>query len=139
MKDLYAAVAAFFLVAFLITGCMKEPEQDVRQNIEYTVCDDTRLPDELLKIIKEKQEKLFKLTYISGEYLYIVIGYGAHSSDSYSVVVNDLFLTDNAIYVDTDLKTVDTASDTDAGESSMYPHIVLKCEKIDKPVVFNVD
>ncbi len=130
------------IVSVLLTGCKGVGKEEGRKDIEFTVCDDTRLPDELKQIIDEKKEKMFKLTYISGEYLYIAVGYGEHSRSTYSVVVNDLFLTENALYFDADLKTESgTASDAsnNTGAPSMYPYIVIKCEKINKPVVFNVD
>lgn len=131
-----------FFMVFLMTACSGSNQKEVRKNIEYTVCDTTRMPDELHSIIEEKKAKPFKLSYISGEYLYIAVGYGEHSRANYGVTVNDLFLTENAIYIDADLSTNDqtqTDAQQAAGEPSMYPYIVVKCEKIDKPVVFNVD
>lgn len=135
-------VFMFCITSALLTGCKGVGDKEVRKNIEFTVCDDTRLPDELKQIIEEKKGKMFKLTYISGEYLYIAVGYGEHSRATYSVVVNDLFSTENALYFDADLRTEEgTKSDAanNIGAPSMYPYIVIKCEKINKPVVFNVD
>ncbi len=128
------------LVSVLAAGCSSKDREEVRKDIEFTVCDSTRMPDELRTIIDEKKAKPFKLSYISGEYLYIAVGYGEHSRANYSVVINDLFLTENAIYIDADLSTSkQTESDASASEPSMCPYIVIKCEKIDRPVVFNVD
>lgn len=137
-----AFVVLLCILSVLLAGCKGMGNEEVRKDIEFTVCDDTRLPDELRQIIEEKKGKMFKLTYISGEYLYIAVGYGEHSRATYSVIVNDLFLTENALYFDADLRTEEgtkTDASNNIGTPSMYPYIVIKCEKINKPVVFNVD
>ena len=127
------------LLLCMAAGCGKKDEK-VKKEIEFTVCDKTRMPEELLEIIEEKKESVFKLSYLNNDYMYIAIGYGEKNRQNLNVVVEDLYLTDNAIYVETNLIT-DEASATDGttGESSMYPYIVIKCEKYDLPVVFDID
>lgn len=140
-KFIKLIIAAFMtMLLFSFTGCEKK-EESKRRDIDFTVCDDTRIPSELLEIINEKKSKIFKLTYINNDYLYIAIGYGEHDRNNLNVVVEDLYATDNAIYVDTNLYTNEmTPSDAVAtGDISMYPYIVLKCEKYELPVVFNID
>lgn len=144
----------FFLSALLlcqfVTACgMKKDKQ--RAEMEYTVCDETKLPDELRDIIEEKKNGVFKLSYVNNDGMYIAVGYGAHNRQNLSVIVEDVYKTDNAIYVETNLYTTDEindisesdlASESDAiraGQPSMYPYIVIKCEKSDLPVVFDVD
>lgn len=129
-----------FIFAFLLAGCGKNDES-ARQDIEFTVCARENLPEELHTIIEEKKEKVCKFTYTNGSYMYIVVCYGEKERENLNVVVNDLFMTSNAIYIDTTLKTdAITATDSVAtGELSMYPYIVLKCEKYDVPVVFDID
>jgi len=73
--------------------------------------------------------------------MYIVVCYGEREKENLNVVVNDLFMTSNAIYIDTTLKT-DQSTSQDAvatGEYSMYPYIVIKCDKYDLPVVYDID
>lgn len=139
--------AVLILLPFSVYGCEKE-EEPKKKNIDFTVCDATRMPDELLSIIEEKKLKTFKLTYVNNNYLYIAVGYGEHDRRNLNVVVNDLYMTNNAIYVDTSLTTYEqtdsgaSASDADeliSGEASMCPYIVLKCEKYELPVIFDID
>lgn len=140
-KGIKLMIAAFMIMLlFSFAGCEKK-EESKRSDIDFTVCDDTRIPEELLEIINEKKSKIFKLTYINKDYLYIAIGYGEHDRNNLNVVVEDLYVTDNAIYVDTNLYTNEmTPSDAVvSGDISMYPYIVLKCEKYELPVVFNID
>ena len=133
--------ALLLMLLFLFTGCMEKEEDKLKKDVEFTVCDKTKLPEELVEIIQEKKEKVCKLTYINGSYMYIVVCYGEHSRNNLNVVVKDLYVTDTALYVDTTLATSGhSPSDAEAlGEYSMYPYIVLKCEKYDLPVVFNID
>lgn len=142
MKYRYKLILAAFMLMLLfsVTGCGKG-EDSKRRDIDFTVCDDTKVPNELLEIINEKKAKVFKLTYINSEFLYIAIGYGEHERNNFNVVVEDLYVTDNAIYVDTNLYTSEmTPSDAVAeGGASMYPYVVLKCEKYELPVVFEID
>lgn len=141
MKKIKLIMAALLLMlVFLLVGCGKK-EEAIKKDIDFTVCDKTRMPEELIEIIEEKKGKIFKLSYINNDYMYIAIGYGEHSKQNLNVVVEDLYLTDNAIYVETNLITEEN-SPTDGsvtGEPSMYPYIVLKCEKYDLPVVFDID
>ena len=69
--------------------------------------------------------------------MYVCIGYGEQISGGYSIAVNALYLTDNAIYADTTLLGPDPA-DAAAGKQKApsFPYIVLKTEFVDKPVVF---
>lgn len=83
-------------------GGETEKEED-RNNLEFTVVSEDRLPDELKEILDQKKESAFKLTYADEGYLYICVGYGKQESGGYSVTVNELYETDNAIYVNTNL------------------------------------
>lgn len=130
-----------FSMTIFVTGCGKKEEEKVRKEIDFTVCSREKLPEELLQIIEEKKQNTCKFTYANGSFMYIVVCYGEKERENLNVVVNDLFMTSNAIYIDTTLKTNETtATDSMAvGELSMYPYIVLKCEKYDLPVVFDID
>ncbi len=138
--------AAFLMLLFLfvmvaLTACVDKKKDSGKKDIEFTVCDKTKLPEELVEIIEEKKEKECKLTYINGSYMYIVVCYGEHSRDNLNVIVNDLYITEAAVYVDTTLATSKNTptNATAVGEYSMYPYIVLKCEKYDLPVIFDID
>lgn len=144
MKKRLLIKAALFLVLLfcliLLVGCERKEER-VKKDIEFTVCSRENLPEELYAIIEEKKDKVCKFTYTNGSFMYIVVCYGEKERENLNVVVNDLFMTSNAIYIDTTLKTdATTATDSVAtGDYSMYPYIVLKCQKYDVPVVFDID
>lgn len=123
----------------LFMGCAKEKDPLERiKNLDFTVLAEDNIPEELKTIIEEKKENTFKVTYQDNGFLYICIGYGEQISGGYSITVNDLYLTENAIYVDTTLLGPDP-SDAAASKKNApsYPYIVIKTEFVDKPVVFN--
>lgn len=123
----------------LLAGCSekKDPMEKIK-DLEFTVLADENIPEELKAVIEEKKESPFKVTYQDNGFMYICIGYGEQVSGGYSIAVNALYLTENAIYADTTLLGPDP-SDPAAGKKKApsTPYIVLKTEFVDKPVVFN--
>ncbi len=119
-------------LAFL-SACGKTGDNTPRRDIECTVCDESRLPTELVEIINEKKEQPFRLTYASGAYMYVVVGYGTQNRDELSVVLEEFSLGGDAIYIDTKL-----ASESQNAENNVltYPYIAVKCEKYEYPVIF---
>lgn len=128
-------LVAVCLVVVMLAGCKSE-KADIKKvkDLEFTVVKDADVPEELKNMINEKKAEAFKMTFKSEDYLYIIVGYGTKPTGGYSIAVNDLYLTKNAIYFDTDLiGPEDTESVT---EASSTPYIVVKLELIDKRVVF---
>ena len=85
------------------------------------MCAQTELPDDLRGLIEEKKLHAFQLSYTTKEHLYIVVGYGEHDRTNLCVVVEELYKTDRAIYVKTNLKTMESmegAGDGQSGEAS---------------------
>jgi hypothetical protein len=118
-----------------ITACKTE-DTDIKKlkDIEFTVVEDADLPGELKEIIDEKKENPFKLSYSNKDYLYIVVGYGKQNSGGYSISVDDLYLTSNAIYINTNL--IGPTQDDMVTQGVTYPYVVVKMEFMDKSVVF---
>ncbi len=135
----YGICAVGFAVLLLLGGCSekKDPLEKIK-DLEFTVLADENIPEELKAVIEEKKSTSFKVTYQDNGFLYICVGYGEQVSGGYSITVNALYLTENAIYVDTTLLGPDP-SDPAAGKKDVpsCPYIVIKTEFVDKPVVFN--
>lgn len=124
----------------MLAGCGSEKNDPMEKikDLEFTVLADDNIPQELKVVIEEKKQDPFKVTYQDNGFMYICVGYGEQVSGGYSIAVNALYLTENAIYMDTTLLGPDP-SDPAAGKKNSVscPYIVLKTEFIDKPVVFN--
>lgn len=121
----------------LFTGCGNRAPQapEKVRDLELTVVSEDKLPEELLAAITEKKAAPFKFTFQDGDYLYICIGYGEQESGGYSITVEDLYLTENAVYVKTCL--IGPGADVPNDGVKSYPYIVIKTEYLDYSVVFD--
>lgn len=133
MKVSKKLITGFTLLFFLLvfTSCGKETEEE-KEKLDFTICDEKQLPEELKELLEEKKQGVFKLTFSTKDYLYIVVGYGEQNRSNLDVVVEELSLGKNAIYVKTQL----VGNEEEDKEIITYPVIVLKCPYMDLPVVF---
>ena len=79
-------------------------------------------------------ERIIPETYADKDYLYIIVGYGAQPTSSYSIEVEELYESSNAIYVTTMLKG--PSKTEKVLEVETYPVITIKIPYEEKPVVF---
>ena len=84
--------------------------------------------------LEEKKKESFKLTYEAEDSLYLCVGYGEQATGGYSISVNELYLSENAIYFDTNL--IGPEPSEPAAEAASYPYLAVKTAYLDKPVVF---
>lgn len=119
---------------FSLSCCGLENEKDSRlKDLNFTVITEKDIPEEFAAIINQKKSEDFQLTYEDGE-LYIAVGYGEQGTGGYSIEVNEFYLGENAIYLQTSLIGPPKSEKTE--EAKSYPYIVLKTEKRDEKVVF---
>ena len=124
-----------FALCFATSACTVEKlKTEKLQDLDYTVLAMEEVPEEFLTEIEEREKKPFKLTYEDQGYLYIAEGYGKQATSGYSIEVADVYETENAIYVQTNL--IGPAEDENVVMRPTYPFIVMKTENIDKNVVF---
>ncbi len=123
------------ITTYLLTGCSAEKTSTEKlRDIDFTVVPKKEIPEELEEMIDEKDENPFKLTYADNGDLYIAVGYGKQPTSGYSIKVKELYETENAIYIHTNL--MGPKKDEKILERATYPYIVAKLEFIDKNVVF---
>ena len=124
------------LFLFTLTGCVSEPVKTEKlRDLEFTVLDKLSVPDEFQTLIEERKEKPFRLTYADAGELYIAEGYGAQLKTGYSVEVTELYETENAIFIHTNLLGPGNGEETK--EITTFPYVVVKLKLIDKNVVFD--
>lgn len=124
-----------WMAVLLLTGCGVETQDEEKlQDLEFTVLAPENIPEELRTVLEEKKQTPFKVTYEDDGYLYICVGYGEQESSGYSIAVEDLYLTTNAVYIDTELLGPGNGEDT--AQAVTCPYIVLKLPDPDKSVVF---
>lgn len=121
--------------AAAFAGCTLTKEDDGRlRDLEFSVAGEGQVPAELAKLIAERQQQPFKLTYTDESHLYIAIGYGVQPTGGYSIRVADLYLTENSIVIDTELMGPEKGENPGSGQS--FPYIVIATEYLEEPVVF---
>lgn len=138
MYDLGKRILSVLFVVLLCMGVIacgaKQDPMEKIKDLEFSVIAEDNLPEELLSIVTEKKASPFKLTFQDQGYVYICIGYGEQETGGYSIAVNELYETSNAIYIDTNL--IGPGVEDKGKKSASYPYVVVKTEYIDKPVVF---
>ena len=132
----YTAMICFLFLSTCLMGCRNDrlDEKKVR-DVEYTVTSEDRLPEELKVLIDGKKQKPFKMTYQDGDYLYICQGFGTQPTGGYSIQVEEVYQTSNAICASVAL--VGPSASEQAVEKETTPYIVIKTEYQDMTVVFD--
>lgn len=134
MKRIILAILCMSLLCLTVGCSAKKVKTEKLRDIDFTVVDKRKIPEELENMIDEKDGQPFKLTYADDGELYIAVGYGEQSTTGYSIEVKELYETENAIYIHTNL--IGPAKDERVMDVKTYPYIVIKLEFIDKNVVF---
>ena len=129
-------LAAGFLLIFMLTGCVSRPQKTEKlRDLEFTVMSKEDVPEEFQEQILQHQDMPFRLTYTDQGRLYIAEGYGAQLKTGYSVEVEGLYETSNAIYFHTNLLGPEKGEETK--EVTTFPYVVVMLDAIDKTVVFD--
>lgn len=136
-RDKRIVAALWGLCMVLLTACGLLPDENIRlRDLDFTVLSEEKIPEELKTVIAEKGTEPFELTYSDNQNLYISIGYGEQKSGGYSIAVDALYLTDDAIHVSTSLLGPDITGQKEGAGKSSTPYIVLKTELLDKTVIY---
>lgn len=129
------AVILTLLFSLSLTACKMQTNATKKlSDLDYTIISGRELPDELYDILEEKKTESFKLTYEEDDWLYLCVGYGQQETGGYSIAVNELYLTENAIYFDTSL--IGPGPEEAAGKCESFPYLTARIAYLDKPVVF---
>ncbi len=127
-------IITLVLAFMLLGGCDTEDEDVKVKDLDFTVLKESEIPKDIMELIEQKKTEEFKVTKTSSPYTYIIVGYGKQKTCGYSIKVEELYLGEKAIYVDTEL--VGPAKDEAVREEASYPYIVIKLEEREEPIVF---
>lgn len=124
-----------FVCTLLLGGCTLLSEEKIKlRDLEFTVLGEEKIPEQLKAIIEGKKKEPFQITYTDNANLYICIGYGEQETGGYSIAVNELYLTDANIVVNTSLLGPEAPDQENKTPSS--PYIVIKTEYLEQTVTF---
>ena len=134
MKKTVSLFCLAAVVMTLLSGCQfVHMEETQKTALDYTVVKQEDIPKEVVTLIEEKKAKEFQMTYQSGDYLYLIKGYGQQMSGGYSIQVEELALSESAVFFTTKLLG---PSDSSQGGEPSYPYIVIKMQYREEPVQF---
>lgn len=122
------------LTAILLCGCISRQEENGKiRNLEYTVLEESAVPEELGQRIAEEKTP-FMLTFSDQGNLYIARGYGPQEKSGYRVNVAEVYETEHAVVIVTDLYGPEKGEETE--ERITYPCTVIRLQDIGKEVLF---
>lgn len=132
-KSFFGAVLLGMLL--ILSGCSVETtDQKKIKDLDFAVIEESQIPQELAALIQEKKPAEFKITFDTEDSRYIAVGYGVQQTGGYSISVEELYLSGNAVYINTNL--IGPAKGENVSKAESYPYIVVKIQYIDKSVVF---
>ena len=135
MKKKRAIFLLLTLLMALLAGCgekVSKPEKI--KDVEYTVQEESLVPEELLVKMKEKQKEPFQMTYVTDGYLYIAKGYGTQATSGYSIRVTDIYEAVEGIVFSAEL--IGPAKDEPVLQVETYPYVVVKVKDLGLDVLF---
>ena len=128
----------FFFLAMLtgvVSGCAKKEKEIPKvKDLEYTVLEESEVPEELLEKIREEKANAFDITYQSEGYLYIARGYGTQRTSGYSVQILELYESTEGIVFSSEL--IGPRRDELVLQIETWPYIVIKLQDIGLEVVW---
>ena len=131
----FPALVLFALLLAMLSGCgLYEEKPSGRTEIEYTIVKEEEIPEKLQKMIEQKKEMEFKITFEDEDGFYMAHGYGEQETGGYSIAVREVSMTEQALYFDTEL--LGPEHGTNPQKKPSYPYIVVKTTKQNQNVVF---
>jgi len=118
-----------------LSGCagqVSKPEKI--KDVEYTVQEESQVPEELLAKMKEKQKEPFQMTYVTDGYMYIAKGFGTQKTSGYSIRVTDLYEAAEGVVFSAEL--IGPAKDEPVLQVETYPYVVVKVPDLGMDVLF---
>lgn len=130
---------AAVLLMLLCVGCSASVlEQKEGRALEFTVTARSELPEEVEAVLDEQLGTSFQTACQYGDSLYLICGYPPQAAGGYSIKVNKLTATEDAIYFQAELVGPETSEEKGASDTGgqSAPWIVVKTEYLDLPVIF---
>ena len=92
------------LLALLPAGCQFiRIEEGERTPLEYTIVKQEEIPEEISELMEQKKKKVFQMTYQVGDIRYLMKGYGEQLTGGYSIQVEEVSESENAVFCKTRL------------------------------------
>ena len=124
------------LTVCMLPGCAVRMQKTGKiRDLEFVVADKDDVPEEFRTLIEENRDTPVKMTYADRGKLYIAEGYGPQPTSGYSVEVEAVYETRDAVYIHTNLLGPEKGEETK--EVTTYPYVVVQLEYIEKDILFD--
>ena len=124
------------LTVCMLPGCAVRMQKTGKiRDLEFVVADKDDVPEEFRTLIEENRDTPVKMTYADRGKLYIAEGYDPQPTSGYSVEVEAVYETRDAVYIHTNLLGPEKGEETK--EVTTYPYVVIQMEYIEKDVLFD--
>lgn len=135
MKKCNVLFVFFILLAVLLTACGAADggTKSERKEVDCTVMDPRKIPEELAKLIEQNKKDEIRMTYTDGTALYLIRGYGEQKTGGYSIEVAECTEDDETVYFDTRL--LGPSAQEKLPKEPSYPYLVVKIELREKDVL----
>lgn len=122
-----------FLLLFMLCGCgASRSASGERTAVEVTVVPAEEIPQELSEILEKNKAREIRMTYLDGEELYLIRGYGEQKTGGYSISVKECSEDGENLYFLTQL--IGPERTEGLSEEPSYPYLVAKTDRTDKNV-----
>ncbi|MCD7715580.1 MAG: protease complex subunit PrcB family protein [Lachnospiraceae bacterium] len=131
---LHRSAVIFVLSGILLfpAGCQNQEDSE-KTEVEYTVAAAEEIPDELAAVIEENRESEMWLTWMDGDEMYLIRGYGKQATGGYSIAVAECTEDEETLWFDTRL--IGPQKEDTASAEPSYPWLAVKITATDKEVV----
>lgn len=121
------------IISLITLGCTGIKKEEASENVVFEMVDTEEIPDEMMKIIREKKEKGFRITYEDDTGIYIGYGYGKQEWNGYQIEVDKCSVSQHFIYIHTCLLGPEKKPPK---QISSCPYAVFRVNETRKQVIF---
>lgn len=139
MKQKTCLFALLLCLLLCLCACSAEIlHREEGHQLDFTVTPRSELPEEVEAVLDEKLGTSFETACQYGDSLYLLCGYPVQQSGGYSIRVNHLTATKDAIYFQAELigPEGEEMEENSENNASTAPWLVVKTEYLDLPVIF---
>ena len=133
MKKILTLLGVTALFLPLLFACGKKEAEEDRREVDFTVVPWEELPEPLREAVEQNKKEEIRMSYLDGEDLYLVRGYGEQETGGYSISVLECWENEEKLCLDTRL--LGPENPDEISKNPTWPCLVLRVENQDKEVV----
>ena len=114
--------------------CGRKKKSSEQHELEIKIVTEEEIPEELMSLIEKNKKNPFRLTFADQGKLYLAEGYGEQKTTGYSVEVDRLCETQEAVHIHTGLLGPEKGEEKK--EIATYPYVVVELEETEKNIRF---